>query len=81
MAGHPKFSLRQQASVKDHIEAVKLVKFLQKYALMGRKGRVEAARVHAALGLLRKCIPDLKSTEHSGEVTVAQRLIIKRSDA
>jgi len=30
---------------------------------------MEASQVTAALGLLRKCVPDLASMEHTGEVT------------
>jgi len=65
MASHPKFSLRQQASVRDHIDSVKLVQFLLDHALTGSE-KVDKTRITAALGLLKKCLPDLSSTELSG---------------
>lgn len=72
---HPKFSLRQQASVRDHIDAVKLVQFLQDHALEGSEKEIAGSRIKAAIALLKKCLPDLQSTtltndEESGPLRV-----------
>ncbi len=34
--------------------------------------KMEAAQVTAALGLLKKALPDLTSVEHSGEITTSK---------
>lgn len=67
MATHPKFSLRQQATVRDEIDAKRLTRFLQDYALSGRKKRVDRGRITAAGLLLRKCLPDLTNVTVSGD--------------
>lgn len=61
MSSHPRFSLRQQASIRDHIDAVRLVKFLQDHATKVRKKKVDPSRVKAAEVLLRKVLPDLQT--------------------
>jgi len=50
--------------VRDKIRASQLVNRLEDHAL----GKVEmsATQVQAALGLLKKCVPDLSAQEHSG---------------
>lgn len=54
--------------VRGRIRTSALVNFLTKYALGQYKREVAPARVAAALGLLKKTIPDIQSIEHSGEV-------------
>lgn len=58
---------RHQTMVREKIRASQLVNALENHVL-GRK-KMAATQVTAALGLLRKCVPDLASTEHTGEVT------------
>jgi hypothetical protein len=55
--------------VRERIRTSALINFLTKYSL-GKLKRVDAARVTAALGLLRKTIPDIQAIEHLGEVQV-----------
>lgn len=57
MPSHPKFSARQQASVRDQIQASRLVKFLQEHAVNGRGKNMSVSRVRAALGLLAFVLP------------------------
>lgn len=61
--------------VKDRIRASMLINRLERFVL-GEKdpanGKFESlspAQVTAALGLLRKSVPDLAAIEHTGEVT------------
>lgn len=54
--------------VRARIRTAALVNFLTNYALGEHKHEVEPARITAALGLLKKTIPDLQSVELSGEV-------------
>lgn len=58
---------RHQQMVREKIRASQLVNALEKHVL-GKK-KMAATQVTAALGLLKKCVPDLASTEHTGEVT------------
>lgn len=62
---------RHQREIREKIQASNLLAFLQKFVETGKdaqQNEVNPARVTAALGLLKKCIPDLSSVEHSGEV-------------
>jgi hypothetical protein len=54
--------------VRRRIRTSALVNFLTKYALGQYKRAVDPARVTAALGVLKKTLPDLQSIEHLGEV-------------
>lgn len=58
---------RHQTMVREKIRATQLVNALEKHVL-GRK-KMAATQVTAALGLLKKCVPDLATMEHTGEVT------------
>ena len=55
---------RHQDCIREKIRASQLVNRLEDHVL----GEVEmtATQVRAAEALLKKCVPDLKSTEHSG---------------
>jgi hypothetical protein len=55
--------------VRERIRTTALVNFLTKYALGQYKRAVDPARVTAALGVLKKTLPDLQAIEHSGTVT------------
>ena len=60
-----------QDSIREKIRASQLINALEDHVLKtGKQKRdMSATQVTAALGLLRKCVPDLTSTEHSGELT------------
>ncbi len=63
---------KHQDMIRDKIRASQLVNRLENHVL-GKGEENEAVdlsttQVAAALGLLKKCVPDLKATEHSGEV-------------
>lgn len=55
---------RHQECVREKIRASQLVNRLEDHIL----GDLEltSTQVTAALGLLKKCVPDLRATEHSG---------------
>jgi len=55
---------RHQESVREKIRASQLVNALENHVLKRRK--MGATQVSAALGLLRKCVPDLSTTELTG---------------
>jgi hypothetical protein len=61
-------NLMHSELVRGRIRTSALVNFLTKYALGQYKRAVDPARVTAALGVLRKALPDLQSIEHLGEV-------------
>lgn len=50
--------------VREKIRASQLVNVLEEHVLEGRE--MSKSQVSAALGLLKKCIPDLQSTTLSG---------------
>ena len=59
--------------VRDRMRAAAISKRLQQFAL-GEKDEgglpvnMTPAQVTAALGILKKCVPDLSAVEHSGEI-------------
>lgn len=57
---------RHQIMVREKIRASQLVNALENHVLGRRK--MTSTQVTAALGLLRKCVPDMAIVEHSGEV-------------
>lgn len=57
---------RHQDSVREKIKASQIITRLTNHVL-GTLGKpMEASQVTAALGLLKKCVPDLTSTELVG---------------
>lgn len=56
---------RHQSMVREKIRASQLVNALENHVLKNKK--MESSQVTAALGLLKKCVPDLSSTELTGE--------------
>lgn len=59
--------IRHSEEVRNKIQAHRLIDELQKFVYGERQ--MEGAQVTAALGLLRKTLPDMQAVEHSGEVT------------
>lgn len=55
---------RHQEMIREKIRASQLVNFLEDHVLEGREAK--DSQIRAALGLLKKCVPDLQSTEISG---------------
>ena len=53
--------------VRARIKAGGILDLLQKH--ISGKRKMEQSQVAAALGLLRKVVPDVSAVEHSGEVT------------
>lgn len=60
--------VRHQEDVRTKIQATQLVNFLTGHAL-GKK-KASPSQVTAALGLLKKTLPDLTATEHTGNMTL-----------
>jgi hypothetical protein len=58
---------RHQDMVRDKIMASQIINSLQNH-VFGKKLMKEQSQVTAALGLLKKCVPDLASVELSGDV-------------
>lgn len=56
---------KHQDSVREKIRASQLVNALEKHVL-GRS-KMQATQVTAALGLLKKCVPDLSRAEVTGK--------------
>lgn len=56
---------RHQEMVREKIRASQLINRLEDHVLEGKE--LTATQVTSALGLLKKCVPDLKSIEHTGE--------------
>lgn len=54
-----------QQDVRDKIQATLIAKHLQDH-VVGKK-KMEATQVTAALGLLKKTVPDLQAVQHSGD--------------
>lgn len=59
---------RHQDEIRAKIQASQLINRLTDHALGNLKKPMDATQVTAALGLLRKAVPDLSATEHSGEI-------------
>jgi hypothetical protein len=59
--------IKHDEQTRAKIQAGNLITYLQEYVYGNRK--MEAGQVTAALGLLRKCVPDLTSAQHTVEVT------------
>lgn len=56
---------RHQDMVRDKIQASQLINRLEDHALDGKE--MSKSQVSAALGLLKKCIPDLSATTIAGD--------------
>lgn len=70
---------RHQEDVRRKIQASQLVNRLTSHALGKlKKNRMDATQVAAALGLLKKCVPDLAQVEHSGEVGSTIKFVKER---
>lgn len=58
--------------IRGKIQAEKLIKKLENHALADEE--MSSSQVTAALGLLKKRVPDLSAVEHSGEIETARAL-------
>lgn len=62
-----RFNLKHEQLTRDKIQTSMLVNRLNKFALCDDESvRMSSDQVRAALGLLRKTIPDLAVTAHTG---------------
>lgn len=64
-----RLNARHQEMVRDKIKASQLINRVQNHALGRLKKPMLDSQVRAAMGLLAKCVPDLSSVDHSGEMT------------
>ena len=69
LGGRP-LGYRHQEDVRKKISASQIITRLTKHIMGELDKPMEPSQVTAALGLLRKCVPDLTAIEHSGEVEV-----------
>jgi hypothetical protein len=63
---------RHQQDVRDKIQASQIITRLTNHILGKLKKPMDSSQVTAALGLLRKKLPDLSKTEVTGHVTLEQ---------
>ncbi len=71
-----------QESVRDKIRATQLVNALQNHVFSESKAkRLDSTQVTAALGLLKKCVPDISATELTGADGGPIQIIAKPEDA
>jgi hypothetical protein len=61
---------RHQDEIRQKIQTSQLLNRLTNHGLGKLKNGMDATQVSAALGVLRKALPDLTATEHSGDVTL-----------
>ena len=54
--------------IRSRIKADRLIDAMENHVLNGKE--MSRSQVTAAIGLLKKCVPDLTAVEHSGEVGV-----------
>ena len=70
--------IRQDENTRKKIQAAQLINRLTSHVMSEDGDVMTTSQVNAALGLLKKILPDLKATEHSGEIgvyeTIAERL-------
>lgn len=60
---------RHQDDIRAKIQSSQLINFLHNH-IDGKLENVDSSRVTAALGLLKKTVPDLSAIEHTGNVTL-----------
>lgn len=63
--------IRHDENTRKKIQASQLINRLTNHALSD-KDIMTQSQVNAALGLLKKTLPDLKAMEHSGEISMPQ---------
>ena len=68
--------IRHDENTRAKIQASQLINRLTEHVLKGTK--METTQITAALGLLKKTLPDLSSIEQSGELDVHQHIISDR---
>lgn len=71
--------LRHQDEVREKIRASQLVNRLEDHAF--GETEMTASQVSAALGLLKKCVPDLQATQLSGDPENPFQVILGHADA
>lgn len=69
---------RNQDSVRARIQTTQLLNRLTNHGLGKLKKPMDATQVSAALGVLRKALPDLTATEHSGGMTLTHEQWLDR---
>lgn len=65
--------------VRKRIQASQLINRLEEHINSGRPGIMDSSQVSAAMGLLKKVLPDLTSTQHEGnpDKPIAHKLTIE----
>lgn len=69
---------RHQDEIRTKIQTSQLVNRLTNHALGKLDKGMDATQVSAALGVLRKALPDLTATEHSGSVALTHEEQLER---
>lgn len=72
---------RHQESVREKIRATQLVNALQKHVFsVDKDKKLDSTQVTAALGLLKKCVPDLSATALTGADGGPIQILAKQED-
>lgn len=68
---------RIDEKTREKIKASQILNRLNKHILNEdtEKEVMSASQVNAALGVLKKILPDLKAVEHSGEISIPQVIV------
>ena len=71
---------KHQADIRAKIQGSQLIQFLKTYAFTGKYNgfEVEPKRIDAALGLLRKVLPDLSSTDATLTINATYTEVLAR---
>ena len=70
MAARKKREIHHDDLTRRKIKQSMLINRLTNHAMGKLTKPMEPSQVQAALGLLKKCLPDLASIEHTGQVTI-----------
>jgi hypothetical protein len=69
---------RHQDTVREKIKTSQILTRLTNHALGTLQKPMDATQVSAALGVLRKALPDLTATEHSGGIALTHEEQLER---
>jgi hypothetical protein len=75
---HVRLNPMRQTEVREKIRARALVRALENHIL--KKTKMESSAVTAALGLLKKCVPDLQRSELTGKDGESIAVLVRAAD-
>ena len=78
MAGRKRRDVFHDDQTRKKIKQSALITRLTNHALGTLKMPMDASQVQAALGVLKKCLPDLTSVAHTGNVTITHEQMLEQ---